>query len=44
MTAYSIKLPCGAKMTYITTEQPDNIPACIFERFRCYPVSVVALV
>lgn len=44
MTAYSIQLPCGAKMTYITTKQPDDIPACIFERFGVYPVSVVALV
>jgi hypothetical protein len=41
--AYHVVLPSGKAFTYITTEQLDDVPACLFERFQCSPVSVVPL-
>jgi hypothetical protein len=43
MKSYSITLPSGQRFTCITETPADEVPAAILERFRCFPVSVVAL-
>ncbi len=42
MKAYKITLPSGKSMTMITFEAPEDIPAAVYEKFRVWPVDVVA--
>jgi hypothetical protein len=43
MKSYKITMQKGLPFAYITEENPENIAAAIFERFRAWPVEVLAL-
>jgi hypothetical protein len=43
MKSYAITLPSGEKFTCITDTPAAEVPEAIRERFRVYPILVVAL-
>ena len=43
MKSYAITLPSGQKFTIVTDTPADEVAEAIRERFRCYPIEVVAL-
>ena len=43
MKSYAITMPSGHKFTIVTDTPVDEVAEAIRERFRVYPVSVVAL-
>ena len=41
--SYAITLPSGQRFTIVTDTPADEVAAAIRERFRVYPIEVVAL-